>query len=219
MLSAVNIMSSYVSGYTSYNNLEYTEILENVSNSNSHAWIYAYVDGEVLIMDPIWADGYNDKDYGFDMDINSMYKTHMVLKVEETVVIPDGVDYRLYSNLLYSFGKYTIYIDKGIAEVDKNKALYKLRVTRNLSYSVYFVFNCSQSSIAHENDILGCLVKNGFYCPSIYSSSILDNWTYSACNGISHDVASVIEYVDYLNNECGYNIQLDMPQDLQNILK
>ena len=56
-------------------------------------------------MDPTWADGYNDKEYGFDMDINSMYKTHMVLKIDETAVIPEGIDYRLYSNLLYSFDK------------------------------------------------------------------------------------------------------------------
>ena len=47
MLSAVGIMSSYVSGYTEYFNMEFNDLFNLKNLPNGHAWLYAYVSNDV----------------------------------------------------------------------------------------------------------------------------------------------------------------------------
>jgi len=211
MLSSVGIMSSYVSGYTNYSNLSYNDIFNHINNSNSHSWIYAYVNEEVLIMDATWADGYNNMNYGFDMNINSMYKTHLVMTIDEISIVPNNVDYRYYTDIFYSINNYFVYLKSGKTD---NKVNF-IQITRNNSVKIMLISNNNKNTVHHSKDVLGCMVKNGFYCRDINNQNIIDNWTYSLSNGLTYKIQDVMNYIKLLNNNYGYNITLNLPQPLK----
>ena len=218
MLSAAGIMSSYISGYTSYNNLSYNDVFSYNINDNCHAWIYAYVNNKVLIMDPTWADGYSNKAYGYNMDINNMYKTHMTISIEEMAVIPNNIDYRLYSNIFYTVGEYTFFVNKGKDEVDSGSLPMYYTIHRNQVLTIKFSTNNNTFSIHHDKDVLGCINKNGFYCQSAHERNKIDSWSYSICNGLTVSINELINYINYLNSN-GYNINLEVPKELQSYFK
>lgn len=211
MLSAVGIMSSYVSGYTSYTALPYSDIFNHVNNNNSHSWIYAFVNNEVLIMDATWADGYNDINYGFDMQVSSMYKTHLVMTVDEVSIIPDDIDYRNYSDTFLNINDYMVYTEKGTVNGNINF----IKITRNNIVDIMFISNNNKYSLYNEKDVLGCLVKHGFYCSDISKQNIVDNWTYSLTNGITYTIPEIMNYIKLLNNTYGYNIKFELPEPIK----
>ena len=215
MLSAAGIMSSYISGYTSYNSLSYNDVFAYNNNPNCHAWIYAYVNNKVLIMDPTWADGYSSETYGFDMDINKMYKTHMVISVEEIHVVPENVDYRLYSNIFYTIGDYTFLVNKGKADLTSSSIPLYYKIHRNSVLELKFATSNSKFAIHDEKDLLGCINKNGFYCASSFNKTDVNEWSYSICNGLALSIKELSNYIKYLNSN-GYNIKLDVPDLLKN---
>lgn len=211
MLSAVGIMSSYVSGYTEYSNMEYSDLFNLKNLPNSHAWLYAYVGNEILIMDATWADGYQNLNYGFNMDANSMYKTYLVTTIDEINIIPNNIDYKNYTHLIYNIDDYLVYMNNG--KIDDNTSY--IKITRNKSVDILFVCNYIKYSIYNEKDAIGCLVRNGFYCSDISKQTIMDNWTYSLYNGITYKIQDIMNYIKLLNNDYNYNIELDLPDAIK----
>ena len=114
-------------------------------------------------MDATWADGYNDINYGFDMQVSSMHKTHLVMTIDEVSIIPDNIDYRNYSDIFLSINDYMVYTEKGTANGNINF----IKITRNNAVDIMFISNNNKYSLYNEKDILGCLVKHGFYCSDI----------------------------------------------------
>ena len=116
MLAAVEILSFYTRGIAEYqSNYNYQDVAlgNNQTTENTHAWITALIDDEVVIMDATWG-AYNIA--SFDMSDEEVANRYITLAVDFINVIPEGFSF-------YNYEYITLLNDDGEIYIQNNGIL------------------------------------------------------------------------------------------------
>ncbi len=119
MLSAADIMSYYVSCYSTYVpwseniSVQLPTIFQHAYDTG-HSIVACYVDGEVLYMDPTWGRSYGMDN--FDMSQEKCASYLIAVEADMLKIIPDNVDIRNYSDPAVKIGQYIMYMSRGVVD-------------------------------------------------------------------------------------------------------
>ena len=201
MLSAVDIMSMYTSGYTQTEKMTFNDIYNyNRLKSYCHAWLLIYCDDKVIFADPTWG-AYNID--SFNLTDEEIGETYVTIDTDEINVIPDEVDCRLYVNAMYKLGDIFINLQHGqIFEFSS------CSIVRNIVKETNFMFHNKNDGYFHE----GYAIEKAAYTNGLIYYGNMDDMTnvyYALVNGHSLDYIQVISYINILEREYGIDVEVE----------
>ena len=207
MLSAVDIMSMYTSGYASYGRVTFNDIYSfNRDDKNAHAWLLIYCDDRVVFADPTWG-AYNID--SFDLTDEEIKETYITVDTDEINVIPDGIDCRLYLNAIYKLGDFYFNLFDG-----KINDTGEISIIRNMVYETTFKFHRKNDGYVYKGtQFVNYAYNDGiiYYC----TTDDLSLMYYAATNGHSYPYLKMLSYVKILEQEYGKDIDLEFEDEME----
>ena len=208
MLAAAGIMSVYASGVVDEtaslsNHYTYNHVFDQMTipMAGTHAWIILYADGKSLVCDPTWNTYFTDFNNGFNIPVETIAKTHLVLNLNALTVIPDSADARLYSDAVTRIGNRLFALHNGELVGGGN----------TIHNSIEFNLVDKDDDLLSENSIPGEIVSNGFFGMSKqdFVKDQVAYWKYAMPDGRTYEYSIILTYALSMKHFCNIEISID----------